>query len=195
MFISIYRSLIALVSFGAVSAGAAVLHDNNSFRPLVYVSFFTIITNLFVVGAMVYSSHLRFAGRRGSGYDAIRVASTSLIAVTMVMFVLLLARSSEKTEISFVLHYVIPIATILDLFFDRPQRSAFKRAFFLVPGFVVAYLGYLVVLEKIFAIEIYPLVSLRALGGVKFMGLTVGVVALSAAIVAVFRLTAKSERV
>lgn len=114
-----YRLFFALLAFAAIVTEIATLVERDRFVPGNFFSYFTIEMNLFATAVFLLSilvpasRHLSF----------LRGASTLYSAIGSVAFVLLLSgiEGAEFTAVpwdNIVLHYVMPIAVVVDWFID-----------------------------------------------------------------------------
>lgn len=110
-----------------------------TFRPGNFFSFFTIQANILAVTALVLAALIRRAERTVT-FDAIRGAATFYIAITGVVFALLLSGHQEQLDThnafaNFVVHYLMPVVLVVDWLIDPPTHR-------LPPKVALAWLGY-----------------------------------------------------
>lgn len=125
-FLSFYKVFFALLGFSAVVTEIAVLAERGIFNPVNFFSFFTIQTNIIVSATFMLSAYTT-AGKKQYGWlHSLRVAATVYILIVGIGFVVLLS-GVEGLVLSavpwdnIVLHYIIPVATLLDFIVDRPS--------------------------------------------------------------------------
>ena len=102
-----------------------------TFSPGNFFSFFTIETNLFAI-AMLASVVVVRPTERTVLFDAVRGAVTLYIAITGVVFALLLAGLQESLDthiawVDFTVHKLIPIVLVADWLLDPPRHRLSPR--------------------------------------------------------------------
>ena len=102
------------------------LNGHASFRPGNFFSFFTIQSNIIAATLLVLAALVR-RDERSRRFDAVRGAVTFYIAITVVVFALLLSGLQEQLDThiaftNFVVHYLIPIVLIVDWIIDPPRH-------------------------------------------------------------------------
>jgi len=142
-----YKLFFALLGFSAVVTEIATLVAAGIFNPANFFSFFTIQANIIAFVIFLASAFATFAGKKSAKLDFLRGASTFFMVVTGIVFAVLLAGIENATLTAVpwdntVLHYLVPIAVVIDWLMDPPKtRIQFRRALaWLI--FPIAYLGY-----------------------------------------------------
>ena len=102
------------------------LRDLDTFRPANFFSFFTIQSNLFVVAILSYSGTRLLLGANWPRLDRLRTAATLYIAITFVVYGLLLSGYRDELNTSViwvdnVVHKIIPLAMIADWLLEPPR--------------------------------------------------------------------------
>lgn len=126
-----YRLLFALLTFAAVVTEIATLSERGRFVASNFFSYFTIEANLFATVVFLLSA---LTIRPGRALAMLRGASALYMAITGIAFSVLLSgiEDAEFTAVPWdnvVLHYVMPIAVVIDWFVDLPRtRIAFRAA-------------------------------------------------------------------
>jgi hypothetical protein len=110
-----------------------------TFRPANFFSFFTIQANILAATALVLTALVR-RDERTRTFDAARGAATFYIAITGVVFALLLSGHQEQLDThnafaNFVVHYLIPAVLVVDWLVDPPTHR-------LSPRVALAWLAY-----------------------------------------------------
>jgi hypothetical protein len=123
---SIGRVAFAVTGAVAMTYQFAKLNGNASFSPGNFFSFFTIQANILAATTLALTALIRRAERTRL-FDAVRGAATFYIAITGVVFALLLSGLQEDldTHIAFVdlvVHYLIPVVLVVDWFLDPPRH-------------------------------------------------------------------------
>lgn len=155
-FLTGYRMFFALLTFAAIVTETATLVERETFSPGNFFSYFTIESNVFATAVFLLAA---VAGGHGRALIFLRGAATLFMAITGIVFSLLLAGidDAEFTAVpwdNLVLHYVMPVAVVVDWFIDLPQvRIAFRSAlvWLVVP---VAYVVYSMIRGPI--VDWYP---------------------------------------
>lgn len=128
-----YKAFFGLLGFSAIVTEIAVLVERGRFVPSNFFSYFTIQSNL--IAAFVFMlSALTLAQVKNKNIDMLRGAATFYIVVVGIVFPLLLAgiKGAQFTAVpwdNIVLHYIVPLAALVDWIIDRPtKRIVFSRA-------------------------------------------------------------------
>ena len=141
-----YRVVIALLGFSAIVTEIATLVERGVFSPSNFFSFFTIQSNILVVVTLLLSALAAAAGDRDR-FTTLRAAVTVYILVVGIGFSLLLSnlQGVDLTAVPWdntVLHYIVPVAMLVDYLLDRPRRRLSFRASLLWLVYPVAYAAY-----------------------------------------------------
>lgn len=126
-FLISYKVFFALLGCSAVVSEIATLVERDVFNPVNFFSYFTIETNILVVVTLLLSALALAAGRK-STFDTLRGATTVYIAVVGIGFSALLSQVEGLVLTAvpwdnIVLHYIIPVAVLIDFVIDRPHRA------------------------------------------------------------------------
>lgn len=133
-FLIAYKLFFAALVFIAIIVQFINGLIHNGLVPVNFFSFFTIDSNIlaaivFILGAVAY-----IRGRTTQSITGLRGAALIYMAVTGVVYVLLLSGLEESLQtaipwVNFVLHYLFPVVVIADWFIDRPaERVRFRTA-------------------------------------------------------------------
>lgn len=141
-----YKVFFALLGFSAVVTEIATLTTKGIFNPANFFSYFTIETNIFVVVVLLISAVLT-AAKKNDKIAALRSAATVFIVIVGIGFAVLLSgiKDAAFTAVpwdNIVLHYIMPVAVLVDYLIDRPRHKlSFKRnvPWLLVPVVYTAY--------------------------------------------------------
>jgi hypothetical protein len=188
------RLLVAAAAVVAIVYQFATLTSEvATFSPGNFFSFFTIQSNLFAIAMLGLVVIVR-PPERSRLFDAVRGAVTLYIAITGVVFALLLAGLQESLDthiawVDFAVHKLMPVVLVADWLIDPPRhRLSFKvgLAWLLYP---LAYLVYTLIRGA--QVDWYPYpfldVGRHGYGGVlvNCAVMLVGFVVASAAVVAI----------
>jgi hypothetical protein len=123
---NITRVAFAVLAAVAMTYQFAKLNGNPGFSPGNFFSFFTIQSNLLAATILVLTALVR-RDERSRLFDALRGAATFYIAITGIVFALLLSGLQEDLDthiafVNFVVHYLIPVVLVVDWFVDPPRH-------------------------------------------------------------------------
>jgi hypothetical protein len=120
------RLAVAAASIAAMAYQFGKLDGLPSFSAGNFFSFFTIQSNVIAVAALGLTVVVR-RDARTAGFDAFRGAATLYIAITGVVFALLLSGLQESLDthtawVDFVVHTLMPVALVADWLLDPPRN-------------------------------------------------------------------------
>ncbi len=160
-----------------------------------FFSYFTIESNIFAAAILLVSAAYVVCRKQSAQLSYLRGAATLYMAMTGIIYSLLLAGADVQITVPWVnevLHYIFPLVMVADWIIDRPEPGVRlkKAAWWLV--FPILYLLYSLVRGHITNWYAYPFlnVKLHGLGDVlgSSMVIALGVVVLAWAIVKVAQL-------
>jgi hypothetical protein len=148
-----------------------------------FFSYFTIQSNIIV--AMVFAVAAGIQLRRQEEprwLDRVRGAATVYISITGVVYALLLSNIDVNTPLPWanvVLHYVVPIVTVVDWLLDLPERTIPLRSALIWLAYPLAYLIYSLIRGPIVDWYPYPFLNPEphGYGYVAVMSVCVAIVA------------------
>ena len=129
-----YKIMFALLGFSAVVTEIATLLERVLFNPFNFFSYFTIQSNIFAFTILILSAIATTSNRRSSKLNLLRGAATLYMVITGIVFAVLLAgvEGAILTAVpwdNIVLHYIMPVALLVDWLIDKPNKSiAFKKS-------------------------------------------------------------------
>lgn len=184
-FLISYKLVIALLALSAVINEIATLVKSGSFVPQNFFSLFTIQTNLFAIVMLVIGAYALIRGTKSGLISSLRGAATLYMIITGIIFILLLSGLTSGNFVmapwdDTVMHYVIPVAMILDWLLDAPQTRLRKRTVALWLVYPLLYVVYTLVRGAI--TDWYPYPFLDPIGQgygpiiMTCVAITVGVV-------------------
>ena len=195
------RAVLTVARLGFAAAGivaityqfASLRQGLPTFSPGNFFSFFTIQTNLLAIAMLALVVVVR-PPERTILFDAVRGAVTLYIAITGVVFALLLAGMQESLDthiawVDFTVHKLMPLVLVVDWLLDPPRHRLSLRigATWLLYPF--AYLVYTLIRGASVGWYPYPFldVSKHGYGGVllRCVAMLIGMVAAAAAFVVV----------
>ncbi len=123
-----YKIFFGLLGFSALVSEIAVLAERGKFEPTNFFSFFTVQTNSLVCLVFLLSALLT-TPKPPRWLSTLRAAATVYILIVGIGFAALLSglEGVALTAVpwdNIVLHYIIPVAVLLDYLFDRPTLAA-----------------------------------------------------------------------
>ena len=155
-----------------------------------FFSFFTIQSNIIAVAAL-FLLVLVPSERRSSWFDGVRSAAVLYIAITGIVFALLLAGLQEELQttipwVDFVVHKLMPVVLVADWLVDPPRHRLPWWTVLAWLAYPFAWITYTLVRGEIVDWYPYPFVDVSKLGygGVlgRSVGLAVGFAAAGAAL-------------
>jgi hypothetical protein len=170
------RIAFAITGAVAMTYQYAKLNGNPGFCPGNFFSFFTIQSNIIAAVTLVMTALVR-REERSRLFDAMRGAATLYIAITGVVFALLLAGLQEDLDthiafVNFVVHYLIPVVLVVDWFLDPPRHRLGVRVALAWLLYPLAWFAYTLIRGS--AVDWYPYpfvdVSRHGYGGVLARG-------------------------
>ena len=179
-----YKLFFALLGFSAIVTEIATIAARGRFNPANFFSFFTIETNLLVIVVLLLSAIAVAMGKNGK-LDALRGATTVYILIVGIGFSVLLAGIEDTTLTAVpwdntVLHYIIPVAVLVDFVIDRPKRKLLFKASLLWLLFPIIYVAYSLIRGALVGWYPYPFLDpgAKGYGAVAFTVLGLLVLAL-----------------
>ena len=181
--LNIARLAFAATAIVAMTYQFASLNTQPGYAKANFFSFFTIQSNILAVAAL-FALVLVPAARRTPLFDGARMAAVLYIAITGLVFALLLAGLQEELQttipwVDFVVHKLMPVVLVVDWLVDRPRHR--------LPWWtVLAWLVYTLVRGASVDWYPYPFVDVSELGygGVlaRAVGLAAGFAAIGASL-------------
>jgi len=159
-----YKLFFGLLGLSAVITEISVIAERGVFNAANFFSFFTIESNLFAAIVLVAGAFAVYAGKKSRWLDYFRGAATFFMVVTGVVFAILLSglEGVALTAVPWdntVLHYIMPIAMVIDWIMDPPARRFRYRQVLAWLIFPVIYLGYSLVRGPIVNWYPYPFLN------------------------------------
>lgn len=160
----IYKIIFGFLALSALITEVIALVHDGRFYPGNFFSYFTVEANSFATIMFLISAWVLARNRKTGSLEKWRGASTLYMVTTGIVFAVLLSGydSGVLTAVPWdntVLHYIIPIAALLDWIIDPPtMRIPFKKALYwlLCP---IAYVIYSLVRGRATGWYPYPFLS------------------------------------
>lgn len=176
-------TVAALITFTViVQLVEALTRDENPASVTNFFSYFTIQSNVIVAVVLALAGVIQLRGPDPRWLDQVRGAATVYISITGVVYALLLSNIDVNTPLPWanvVLHYVVPIAMVVDWLLDLPEPSIGFRSAAVWLAYPVAYLGYSLIRGPIADWYPYPFLDPgpHGYGYVALMSVCVAIVA------------------
>ncbi|MGC4043355.1 MAG: Pr6Pr family membrane protein [Armatimonas sp.] len=159
-----YKVFFGLLGFSAIVTELATVAERGKLNPVNFFSYFTIQNNLLMVVVFLLSALYMAAGKSPRWLDTLRGAAGVYILVVGIAFSVLLAgrKGVGLTAVFWdntVLHYLIPLAALLDLMLDLPQHKLRFSQSLLWLLYPVAYLAYSLIRGAITGWYPYPFLN------------------------------------
>jgi uncharacterized membrane protein YozB (DUF420 family) len=127
----VLRLGLAATAISAMAFQAGALSNAGVFKPGNFFSFFTIQSNILAATTLVLTALVR-REERSRRFDAVRGAAAFYMAITGVVFALLLSGHQESLDthiawVNFVVHTLMPIVLVADWLIDPPRHRASWR--------------------------------------------------------------------
>lgn len=166
--LNVLRIGFAVTAVVAMTYQFASTGDRTAFNTANFFSFFTIQSNIFAVVMLALAVVVR-RDERTAGFDAVRGGVTLYIAITGVVFALLLSGLQEELQttipwVDFVVHKLIPIVVVADWLVDPPRHRLPLRVAGAWLAYPAAWLAYTLVRGEIVDWYPYPFVDVGELG-------------------------------
>ena len=150
---------------------------DTAFRKANFFSFFTIQSNLLGVAAL-FALVLVPRARRTALFDGARSAAVLYMAITGVVFALLLSGLQQELQtslewVNFVVHKLMPVVLVADWLIDSPRHRLPRVAVLGWLAYPLAWLGYTLMRGEAEGWYPYPFVDVSELGYGGVLGRTV----------------------
>ncbi len=159
-----YKLVFGLLGFAAIVTEIAALVDRGTFNFVNFFSFFTIQNNIFAVVAFLLGALMVASGKKSRGIDLFRAFSTVFIIVVGIGFAALLSgmEGVALTAVPWdntVLHYIIPVALLIDFIIDTPKTRIIFGKSLLWLLYPAVYLTYTMIRGAITGWYPYPFLN------------------------------------
>lgn len=177
-----YKILFGLLGLSAVTTEIVTLVGLGRFNPSNFFSFFTIESNLLAAIVLLVGALFTLRGKLPKDFDLVRGAATLYMATTGIVFALLLSglEASLLTAVPWdntVLHYIMPVALLLDWVIDPPKaKITFKRALVWLI-YPIVYVAYSLIRGGIVGWYPYPFLNPATNGYVGILVTSIGITA------------------
>jgi hypothetical protein len=188
--LNVARLAFATIAIVAMTYQFATLNLNPGYAKGNFFSFFTIQSNILAVAAL-FLLVVVSRDRRTPLFDGARDAAVLYIAITGVVFALLLSGLQEDVQtatpwVDFVVHKLIPVVLVVDWLVDPPRHRLPAWTVLAWLAYPAAWFVYTLVRGEVVEWYPYPFVDVSVLGygGVlaRAAGLTVGFAAAAGAL-------------
>lgn len=163
--LSVARTLLAALALAAIGQ-QFWLHIGASYNTLNFFSYFTNLSNLFAAFVLLLSVFAQSS--KSSALDVMRYVSAVNMAVVGIVFAVLLRNvdlGALLPWVNVVLHYVMPVAVVLDWVFQSPSSRLKAKYLVLALVFPAAYLVYVLLRGASVGWYPYPFLVPANVGG------------------------------
>jgi hypothetical protein len=168
MLLAVTRLLLGLGVFAAIGQQLEI-HVRLEFSVVNFFSYFTNLSNLMGAGVFIATSLRELRGRAPSAtLDLLRYMSAVNLFIVGVVFALLLRNvdlGALLPWINTLLHYVMPVAVLLDWMLARPVREFSMSHVIRIHAFPLAYVTYVLVRGASTGWYPYPFLNPANVGG------------------------------
>ena len=168
-----YKLFFAFLGFSALVTEVATSVERGIFSPGNFFSFFTVQVNILVFITFVLSALVLASGKQQRWLDILRSVTTVYILVVGIGFAILLSglENVALTAVPWdntVLHYIIPVAVLLDFIIDRPKKKISFKTGLLWIAFPILYVLYSLIRGALVGWYPYPFLNpeLKGFGAV-----------------------------
>jgi hypothetical protein len=173
LILNVVRLAIATIATVAMAYQFATSAES-SFQKANFFSFFTIQSNILGVAAL-FALVLVPRARRNALFDGARSAAVLYMAITGVVFALLLAGMQEELQttvawVDFVVHKLMPVVLVADWLIDPPRRRLPWWTVLAWLSYPLAWFAYTLVRGEIVDWYPYPFVDVSELGYGEVLG-------------------------
>ncbi|RNI25087.1 Pr6Pr family membrane protein [Flexivirga caeni] len=165
---AVFRSLVAgLIAVTVVVQLVVALGRKPPATAGNFFSYFTIQSNVIVAVVLATATVIRLRGAAPGWLDQLRGAATVYISITGVVYALLLSNVDVNTPLPWanvVLHYFVPVATVVDWLVDLPERVIELRWALVWLAYPLAYLAYTLLRGQLVDWYPYPFLDPRPHG-------------------------------
>lgn len=171
-----YKLFFALLGFSAVITEIATIVERGNFNLVNFFSYFTIETNILVFSTLLLSA-VAVAMGKNSKLNVLRSAVTVYILIVGIGFAILLA-GLEGTVLTavpwdnIVLHYIMPVAMLIDFLIDRPKRKLLFKQSLIWLLFPLVYVSYSLIRGALVGWYPYPFLD-PAIKGYETVAITI----------------------
>jgi hypothetical protein len=164
--LTVIRVGLAALALAAIGQ-QLVLHIGASYSALNFFSYFTNLSNLVAASVLLLCAFNASSSNRGSIALARYVSVVNMIVVCLVFAVLLrnVDLGTLLPWVNFVLHYVMPVAIVLDWLVHPPVLKLQPNSLFLALAFPAIYLAYVVLRGAATGWYPYPFLNPANVGG------------------------------
>lgn len=140
-----FKVVFAALGLSSVFQEIIVLNQSGVFDAVNFFSYFTILSNILAALTLLLSAYYVHKNRSRFRIDVLRGATTLYMAMTGVVFSLLLSNLPNLTAVpwdNIVLHYIIPVIMVIDWIVDPPKTKFTWKHIALWMVFPIVYVAY-----------------------------------------------------
>lgn len=166
--LAVYRFFfVALGLAGLLAQYLYNLQNIPDYKPVNFFSFFTVESNIIAVVSLAVSGAYIVRGAHPRWVEYLRGAATIYMTITGIVYGLLLRNVEVDTAVPWVntvLHFVIPVAMVVDWLIDLPKLRIHLRQAMVWLIFPIAYLAYSLIRGPIADWYPYPFLDPKTTG-------------------------------
>ncbi len=170
-----YRVAFALLTLVAIAVQLS-RSTSSGFSAANFFSFFTIESNLFAAGVLLWSASGDTNRRPVAGVDLVRGAAVLYMSITGVVYGVLLAGYQQELQttlpwVDTVLHQLIPLVLVADWLIDPPRARIVPRRALLWLAYPLLYAAYSLLRGPFVHWYPYPFLDPARVGGYGIVAL------------------------
>ncbi|HAM25948.1 MAG TPA: hypothetical protein DCP11_04380 [Microbacteriaceae bacterium] len=166
--LAVFRFFFAALGFAGLLAQYLYnLQNIPAYKPVNFFSFFTVESNIIAVVSLALSGAYILRGAHPRWVEYVRGAATIYMTITGIVYGLLLRNVEVDTAVPWVntvLHFIIPVAIVIDWLIDLPQFRIHLRQALVWLIFPILYLAYSLVRGPFADWYPYPFLDPRTTG-------------------------------
>lgn len=145
--LAVYRLVLGLAAFAAVIAQLVYGLMHNDLKLVNFFSYFTIQSNILAASIFILMGKAALLGITIKQRALVRGAAVLYMTITGIVYALLLSGVDVRLGITMpwvntVLHYIMPVAVLLDWFIDPPAKRISFRAALVWLAFPLVFVAY-----------------------------------------------------
>lgn len=166
--LNVARLAFAATAIVAMTYQFATLNASPGYAKANFFSFFTIQSNILAVAAL-FALVVRARSRRTPLFDGVRGAAVLYMAITGIVFALLLSGLQEELQtaipwVDFIVHKLMPVVLVADLLIDPPRHRLPRWTALAWLAYPVGWFAYTLVRGANVDWYPYPFVDVSKLG-------------------------------
>jgi hypothetical protein len=183
-----FRLLLGTTVLVAIAVQFIQGQSRSGFSAANFFSYFTIESNLLAAAIFIITGGAILGGIKLRRRSLIRGAAVLYMTITGIVYALLLSGISAELGltlpwVNMVLHYLMPIAVLLDWFIDPPERRVSFKSGLTWTFFPLAYLIYSLIRGHNSGWYPYPFLNPAEDGYIGVVAISVGILAVTVGLI------------